>query len=192
MRKHPFLGVLALAMLLAVAGLTTLNAGQMRTGTGPDGECCVLVDGVCVPCDDIAGTANTATAKPSLARLANSTSSSMSGCDGPCTPMTPEQCAAVGCDPAQCASGTSGKSGALIGAKTQIASACGSGPCVPSQGCGSAGGCGAGASMTVIGVRDATTGQVTYYAMPLSTARALLARSAAPRTSVATATDGDI
>jgi len=50
MRKHSLLGVLALAMLLAVAGSTTLSAGNLKGDHASDGQGCVMQNGQCVPC----------------------------------------------------------------------------------------------------------------------------------------------
>jgi hypothetical protein len=188
MRKHSLSGVLALAMLLAVAGLSTVSAGEKQTNLTSDGQCCVLENGQCVPCPE--GIGSTISAKSARAVTITSTSPGLaSACgSGPCTPMTPEQCAALGCDPGQCATGTSGAeqiNSTLITSQAQLASGCGGGPCAPcpsGQSCatgasGTSSGCGSGAGYTLIGVRDANTGQMVVYRVPTATARMLLASS---------------
>ena len=179
MRKHSFVGVLALAMLLAVAGLSTVYAGQKQYLTA-DGKCCILVNGVCVPCPE--NTTSTDAAKPAKAVSISSTTPALASACGP------GQC--VPCKPGQCAAGASAAwettpANTLISSLVQTASACGSGPCVPcpaGQGCSNAascspGSCNSGAGYTMIGVRDANTGQMVVYRVPTATARMLLASS---------------
>jgi len=179
MRKHSFLGVLALAMLLAVAGLSAASAGQKQYLTS-DGKCCILVNGQCEPCPENAS--STTAAKPANAVSISSTTPSLaSACGaGPCLP----------CKPGECAAGTSAAwettpANTLISSPVQTASACGSGPCVPcpaGQGCSKAascspGSCDSGAGYTMVGVRDANTGQMVVYRVPTATAKMLLASS---------------
>lgn len=205
MKKHSTIGVLSLVILMAA--VVTLNAGEGTVYYGANGECCVLVDGACVPCDgNTSGTSTTALATPATATLANAKirpatapaggpytleqcktlGISAQGCgSGPCEPMTPDQCRAMGIDPSQC--GPAGAGGKLIGAKSQLASGCAPGPgcvpgqdCAPSPGCGTASSCGTGgAGMTLVGVRNANTGAVTYLAVPISVAKNLMAKSRA-------------
>lgn len=153
MRKHPMFGVLALAAVLAVAlgsGAASLYAGQRTVLTGANGECCVLVDGACVPCDDVATTAaiRKATAQFATARVIEANPATASaGCDpSNCVPMTPEECAAIGCPPAQCSTGNGCASNARMirieVAPQPTSSGCGGAPCVPAAGCGNGSGCG--------------------------------------------------
>ncbi|MCX6834964.1 MAG: hypothetical protein NTW07_07505 [candidate division Zixibacteria bacterium] len=138
MRKHSLLGVLALAMLLAVAGMSTASAGQKQYLT-PDGKCCILVNGQCEPCPESAG--STTSAEPAKSVSTGSAVPSLaSACSGPCVPCPPGQ----GCSKAA--------------------------SCSP-------GSCNNGAGYTMIGVRDANTGQVVVYRVPTSNARILLAVS---------------
>ena len=135
MKKHSIIGVLSAVILLTAA--ITLNAGERTVYYGSNGECCVLVNGECVPCDGkTSGASTTATTTPAVATLANAKvrpatapaggpytleqcktlGINARGCgSGPCKPMTPDQCRAMGIDPSQC--GPAGAGGPLIGAK---------------------------------------------------------------------------
>jgi hypothetical protein len=91
-----------------------------------------------------------------------------------------------GCAPGDCAgisTCATGAGAALKCASIQRASAGCAGPsCAPGQGCAPQVRCSAGARgaslVRVIAVRDAKTGRVAYYAVPVSQLRALKARSA--------------
>ena len=176
MTRHSFLGVLVLAMLLAVAGLSTVSAGQKQYRTA-DGECCILVNGQCVPCPE---GSTTASAQPAKAVSISSTAPKLaSACGpGPCVP----------CKPGECAAGTPGSkqiNSTLITSQAQPTPGCGSGPCAPcpaGQACAtgascSPGGFSSGAGYTLIGVRDANAGQIVVYQVPTATGRMLPASS---------------
>ena len=137
MRKHPIIGVLALALVLLASGAFTVYAGNQTVRMGANGECCTLVNGVCVPCDCPSGASSGAAVTPArfaTARFAGAKSQLASaGCDpSNCEPMTPEQCAALGCDPGQCAGSSGCSTGARMidaTAKSQLVTT----GCAPSQ-----------------------------------------------------------
>ena len=170
MKLRPIYGVLAVAcaLLFGTAGSIIASDKPMFTGSH---DCCVLVDGQCVPCD---GFAAESTAPRSIsATLASAT------CDGPCVPMTPEECAAIGCVPRECDdAGTAGLTPNLsrFASATETMVGCDGKPCVPMPGCGSGSGCATNATaMTLVGLRNAETGAVTYVTLPVSSVRAMLA-----------------
>jgi len=148
MKKHLVAGVLGLTMLLVVVSTPVVSAGEGRVGRNASGECCVLVDGACVPCDKMASTRAT--------------------CDpGQCKTMTPEQCNAQGCEPAECRKTSAISSSARV----QSAGACLSGPdCKSASNCATKSRCGGGGcAMQMVKVQDAMTGEVTYRLVPVAT-----------------------
>ena len=102
MRKHFPAGVVALTLLVIVAGALTLYAGDGSA----NGENCVMVDGVCELFDKTSGTLTSAwnSLSPAFFSLAGVRAQLTSaGFDpGQCEPMTPEQCAAAGYEPGNC------------------------------------------------------------------------------------------
>ena len=88
MTLRPFLGVV-LAVLFVLGGALNLMASEPANLAGSD-DCCVVMDGKCVPCEGIASTAPTAhfASSRATARTVSATLAS-AACDGPCVPMTP-------------------------------------------------------------------------------------------------------
>lgn len=121
MRKHSFTIALALAMLLAIAGLTPMSAGTLKGDHSSSGQAYMMINGQFVPCPEGACS------------------------KGKCKLMTPEECAKLGCNPGQCATGASATSAAVIipvsALHSQVAASCNGKPCTPcpsSQGCAKA------------------------------------------------------
>lgn len=102
MRKYPVFGVLALALLLSLAGVNTLWARdhQMQNNSCDAEKCCRMVDGKCVPCTgtDCAGK--------------------------PCKPCKPGECS-------QSRACNHKTEASLSGAKADASQGCGHGPCKP-------------------------------------------------------------
>ena len=115
MRKYPVFGVLALAMLLSLAGVNTLFARdhQMQNAVDDAAKCCRLVDGKCVPCT---GT----------------------DCVGkPCPPCKPGECSKSG-------AGLNKTDATMSPTNMDTSKACcpgGSKPCQAGQKCGGQSGC---------------------------------------------------
>jgi hypothetical protein len=179
MTLRHLLGVVP-AVLLVLGGAIDLMASEPAIMTGD--ECCVAVQGKCVPCEGMASTTPTAlfTSSAAAAHTVSGTAAS-TACGGPCVPMTPAECQASGCNPTSCAGGTcTPKTPAECQASGCNPTSCAGGPCTPVSSCGSGSGCASAATSSPVGIRDARTGEVTFVTMPLAGFKAMLATHEKP------------
>jgi len=176
MKKHSFLSMLALAVLLSMVGAYSLTAGD-RTSipvSAASGECCPGA----VPCSPEECAALGMTGQTAEASLAALKTGMASGCGGgSCQPCEPGQCSSFG-------TGAHKTGASLINAKAAspantVIDAFSTGQTcdVSGAGCGSTAGCGSATGMVLVGVVNASTGEIKYVSMPAAKVRELIART---------------